>query len=95
MAAYVIYQCEVLDPDAYETYKARASESIRRAGGRYLVRGGALQVLEGDPDTGRTVILEFPSREAVLDWYQSDEYVEVRALRASAATASLVVVDGL
>ena len=95
MAAYVIYQGEVLDPDRYEEYKARAAESILAAGGKYLVRGGDVDVLEGEPPVGRTVVLEFPSREAALAWYRSDEYTEIKKIREGAARARMYVVDEL
>jgi uncharacterized protein (DUF1330 family) len=67
LAAYVIYQGEVLDAERYEEHKAQVSPNIAAAGGRYLVRGGAAEALEGDLPAGRTVVLEFPTRRAVLD----------------------------
>ena len=81
MAAYVVYQGEVLDPERYEEYKTRAAASIIAAGGRYVVRGGDVHVLEGDAPAGRTVVLEFPTTQAAIDWYRGDEYTEVRKLR--------------
>lgn len=95
MAAYVIYQGEVTDPEQYERYKARAARTIEEAGGRYVIRGGDIDVLEGDPPPGRTVVLEFPSRQAALDWYQGPAYAEVKALRERAARARIYVVDGV
>jgi uncharacterized protein (DUF1330 family) len=95
VAAYVIYQGEVTDPDRYEQYKTKAAESILAAGGRYVIRGGEVDVLEGDPPLGRTVVLEFPTREAALDWYRSEEYTAVRRLREGAARARLYVIGGV
>jgi uncharacterized protein (DUF1330 family) len=95
MAAYVIYQGEVTDPEQYERYKTRAAQTIEAAGGRYVVRGGEIEVLEGDPPPGRTVVLEFPSRQAALDWYHGPAYADVRPLRKRAARARLYVVDGV
>ena len=95
MAAYVIYQGEVLDPERYETYKAAAAPSIDAAGGRYLVRGGDIELLEGDPPAGRTVVIEFPSRRAALEWYDGELYRQARRLREGAARARMYVVDGL
>ena len=91
MAAYVIYQGEVTDPAHYEVYKEQAAASIAAAGGRYVVRGGEIEVLEGDAPAGRTVVLEFPTRRAALDWYRGDRYTEVRKLREGAARARLYV----
>ena len=95
MAAYVIYQGEVLDPERYDEYKAKGAESILAAGGKYLVRGGDVEVLEGEPPEGRIVLLEFPSREAALAWYRSDEYTDIRKIREGAARARMYVVDGV
>lgn len=95
MAAYVIYQGEVTDPDRYEQYKTKAAASIVAAGGGYVVRGGAVEVLEGEAPAGRTVVLEFPTRDAALAWYRSEEYTAIRRLRDGAAIARLYVVDGV
>jgi uncharacterized protein (DUF1330 family) len=94
MPAYVIYQGEVTDPARYEEYKVRAAASIAAAGGRYVVRGGDVEVLEGDAPAGRTVVLEFPSMEAAVGWYHGDEYAEARKLREGAATARMYAVAG-
>jgi len=95
VAAYVIYQGEVLDPARYDEYRTKGAESIIAAGGRYLVRGGEVDVLEGEPPAGRTVILEFPSREAAVAGYRSAEYTEIRKIREGAAKARMYVVDGV
>ena len=95
MAAYVIYQGEVLDLVRYDEYKDKAAESILAAGGRYVVRGGDVEVLEGEPPAGRTVVLEFPTRQAAVDWYRSDDYTEIRKIREGAARARMYVVDGV
>lgn len=95
MSVYVIYQAEVTDPVRYEEYKVQAAETISRAAGRYLVRGGDFEVLEGDPPAGRTVVLEFPTRQAALDWYRGDEYTSIRKIREGAAQARMYVVDGV
>ena len=95
MTAYVIYQGDVFDPVQYEKYKTEGARSIAAAGGRYIVRGGTVDVLEGDAPAGRVVILEFPTRQAALDWYHGDDYTEVRKLREGAARARMFVVDGV
>jgi uncharacterized protein (DUF1330 family) len=92
--AYVIYQGEVLDPARYDEYKAKGAESIFAAGGRYVVRGGEVEVLEGEPPAGRTVVLEFPTRQAAIDWYRGERYTEARKLREGAAIARMYVIDG-
>jgi uncharacterized protein (DUF1330 family) len=96
MVAYVIYQGEVLDPVRYDEYKTKGAASIFAAGGKYIVRGGEVDVLEGEPPAGRTVVLEFPTRQAALDWYRGAEYTEIRKIRAGAARVSrMYVVDGV
>jgi uncharacterized protein (DUF1330 family) len=95
VAAYVIYQGEVLDEQRYEQYKPAAAASVEAAGGRYLARGGTIDLLEGDAPAGRTVVLEFPTRQAALDWYHGTDYWEARRLREGAARARMYVVDGM
>jgi uncharacterized protein (DUF1330 family) len=95
VAAYVIYQGEVLDAKRYDEYKTKAAASILAAGGRYLVRGGDVEVLEGEAPAGRTVVLEFPSRQAAVDWYRSDEYTEIRKIRDGVARARMYVAQGV
>lgn len=95
MAAYVIFQAEVTDEEQYTRYRAVSPATITAAGGRFISRGGATTHLEGDAVPGRTVIVEFPNRQAALDWYHGEEYVAARALRADAATGRMYVVDGI
>jgi uncharacterized protein (DUF1330 family) len=95
LAAYVIYQGEVLDPVRYEEYRAHGAASIAAYGGRYVVRGGEFDVLEGDAPAGRTVVVEFPSRQAAIEWYHGPEYTAARAIREGAARARMYVIDGV
>ena len=95
LPAYVIYKAVVLDAARYEEYKTLASATVAAAGGRYLVRGGDFEVLEGEVPPGRTVVLEFPSRQAVLDWYSAQGYAAARKVREGAAKATMYVVDGI
>ncbi len=95
MAAYIIGRIEITDPEAYREYAAKVPDTVRQHGGRYLVRGGASEVLEGSMPDRRTVCLEFPDRDTALGWYHSLEYVPLRRIRQSASTGDLFVVDGL
>lgn len=95
MAAYVIYQGEVTDPERYDVYKTDAAASIERAGGRYVARGGDVEVLEGDAPPDRTVVIEFPTMDAALAWYHGDDYAAARTLREGAARCRMYVVDGV
>jgi uncharacterized protein (DUF1330 family) len=95
MAAYLIADVEVTDPQGYEAYRQRVPAIIAAHGGRYLARGGATEVLEGDWVPRRAVVLEFPSREALMAFYRSPEYQPLIALRQRASNSRLVVVEGV
>jgi uncharacterized protein (DUF1330 family)/ketosteroid isomerase-like protein len=93
MPGYVIMDAEVTDPAGYEEFKRLASAAIADHGGRYLVRGGALEALEGDWFP-RLVLLEFETLEAALAFYHSDDYQAARAIRLETATARVAAVEG-
>ena len=94
MAAYVIVQLNVTDPEKYEAYKKLTPASIEKYGGKFLVRGGAHEDLEGKLEYSRLVLLEFSDFERAKQWYASPEYEEAKAVRAGAATAIFTVVEG-
>lgn len=95
MAAYVIFQADITDQEQYDRYRAATPATIAAAGGRFIARGGAITVLEGDAPAGRTVIVEFPNRAAALDWYHGEAYRAARALRVNAANGRMYIVDGV
>jgi uncharacterized protein (DUF1330 family) len=92
--AYVIADVEVTDPDAYGGYTAGVPASIARFGGRFLVRGGEAERLEGDWEPARVVVIEFPDRAALRAWWDSEEYRQLAELRRAASRGSLLAVDG-
>jgi uncharacterized protein (DUF1330 family) len=95
MPAYVVVEIEVLDQARYETYKQLAPPAIEAYGGRYLVRGSAVETLEGTWSPKRIVILEFPSVAEAKAWWHSSEYEQAKALRQASARAEMIVVEGL
>ena len=95
MAAYVIADVEVTDPAGYDEYRKGVPATIAAHGGRYLARGGEVQVLEGDWIPRRAVILEFPSLERARAWYDSPEYRPLREMRERASDSRLVIIDGV
>ena len=95
MPAYVIIQGHITDTSRYDEYKTKTPATLNKYGGKFIVRGGAAEDLEGKWDTGRVVILEFPSVEAAKRWYNSPEYREARAIRAGAANMTFTVVEGV
>ena len=94
MSAYVLVQIDIHDPVRYEEYKRLAPRSIEVFGGRYLVRGGTSEALEGAWHPPRLVILEFPDRERARAWWSSTEYSAAKALRQATAEAQMILVDG-
>jgi uncharacterized protein (DUF1330 family) len=95
MSAYVIVEIEVLEPKGYEDYKKLAAESIRQCGGKYIVRGGATEVIEGDWQPKRLVILQFDSMERAKEWLNCEEYREPRKLRQQTARTNMILVEGM
>ena len=95
MAAYVIVETDVTDPEQYEQYKAGSPAAIEAGGGRFLVRGGELAVLEGDWQPPRIVVVEFADLEAAKRWYESQAYQEAKKLREGAASFRAIAVQGV
>lgn len=95
MAAYLIADVEVHDRAGFEDYQRRVPATIAAHGGRYLVRGGATETLEGSWSPKRCVVLEFPDMATFRTWWDSPEYVPLRALRERTTTSHLVVAEGV
>lgn len=95
MAAYIYADVEVTDPAAYETYRQQVPALIAAHGGRYLVRGGAVEVLEGDRVPRRQVILEFPDMAHLKAFYTSPQYRTLIAIRKGASVSSLLAIEGV
>jgi uncharacterized protein (DUF1330 family) len=94
MAAYVVVDISIRDRKTYERYKELAAPTVTAYGGRYLVRGGATESLEGDWHPPRLVILEFPDFEAGRAWWNSPEYEPAKALRQTCAETDMLLVQG-
>ena len=95
MPAYLIADVEVIDAAAFEEYRQKTPATVAAYGGRYLARGGALEVLEGDWTPPRISILEFPDLAAIRRWWSSPEYAPLRALRQRTARSNLVITQGV
>lgn len=93
MSAYGIVDIEVTDPAGYEEYKRLAAPTVAQYDGRYIVRGGANETLEGDWHAHRLVILEFPTVKRAKEWLNSPEYAPARALRHKYAKSNMVVAE--
>jgi uncharacterized protein (DUF1330 family) len=94
MPAYVIADVKVTNAAGYEPYRPLAAASIARFGGRFVVRGGAAELLEGAPAPERIVVIEFPDAETAKRWYFSDEYQQALKIRQANSTARMILVDG-
>jgi uncharacterized protein (DUF1330 family) len=95
MAGYVIVEIDVTDPEGYEAYKGPAAATVEASGGRYLVRGGKTEVLEGDWQPKRLVVLQFDSVEQAKAWWHSEEYGPLKDIRQRTTNTRMIVVEGV
>ena len=95
MPAYVIANIRVNDPEGYKEYMKLSGPAMEAYGGRFLVRGGETTVLEGEWQSGRTVVLEFADSDTARAWWNSPEYVRARKIRERTAVTEMVLVEGL
>lgn len=94
MPAYVIVDVNITDPMRYEDYKKLTPGIVGAYGGKFIVRGGTTEVLEGDWKPGRVVVLEFPDMEKAKAWYHSPEYTEAKKIRFEASSGKMILVEG-
>jgi uncharacterized protein (DUF1330 family) len=95
MAAYLVAQVRIDDPETYQRYREAVPALVDRFGGRFLVRGGELEVLEGAWPLPRLVIIEFQSRDAARLFYESPEYQRILPLRQQASQGNVILVEGV
>ena len=95
MPAYVIVEVEITDPEGYEAYKQLVPASLEAFGGRFLVRGGKIETLEGGWQPKRIVVLQFDSLERAKAWWHSEEYSAAKELRYRTANSRMIAVEGL
>lgn len=94
MPAYVIADVEVQDPDTYKEYVARVQATLDPFEGRFIVRGGDPENLEGDWHPERIVVIEFPTAEQARGWHESADYQEILPIRHRSSTGSLILTHG-
>jgi uncharacterized protein (DUF1330 family) len=95
MAAYILVEVDVHNPEEYEDYKKLTPASLEPFNGKFIVRGGATETLEGDWLAKRIVVLEFPTKELAKQWWRSEEYAPAKALRQRTATTKMILVEGV
>ncbi|MCW8878493.1 MAG: DUF1330 domain-containing protein [Kangiellaceae bacterium] len=94
MSAYIIVHVKIEDQQAYAEYTKRTPKIIESFGGKFIVRGGQTETLEGEKETLRLVVIEFPSMKNARAFYQSEEYQTAKKFREGAGEAKFVLVDG-
>ena len=94
MTAYVIADIDVQDQETYREYGALVPDTLKPYGGRFIVRGGATETLEGDWQPRRLVVIEFPSADDARRWHDSPEYAPAMAMRQRASAGNLLLVEG-
>jgi uncharacterized protein (DUF1330 family) len=95
MAAYVIANVDVKDLVMFEEYRKLVGPTVETFGGKYRVRGGKAEKIEGNWEPKRVVVLEFESLERAKQWYNSPEYIKAMEVRHKAATADVIFVEGV
>jgi uncharacterized protein (DUF1330 family) len=95
MAAFVVVQESIENEAVFNQYHAKAPATIEAYGGKFLARGGNLEVMEGELPYKRLVIIEFPTRQDAIAWYNSSEYQEILPMRLSSSKGIFAVVDGV
>jgi uncharacterized protein (DUF1330 family) len=93
MKAYIIVDIDIKDPVRYENYKKLTPASLVPFDGKFVVRGGPVEILEGSWTPGRFVMLEFPSKENAKAWWSSDIYAEAKAIRQSCSEANMILIE--
>ena len=95
MPAYVLANVAVKDPVRYEDYRRLVTPTLAKYGGRFIVRGGRIDVLEGEWQPNRLVLVEFPSVEQAHAWWNSPEYTEAKLIRQATSEGTLIVLEGV
>jgi uncharacterized protein (DUF1330 family) len=95
MAAYILAEIEITNPEGYKQYTQSVPATVAKYGGKFIVRGGTAEVLEGEWPQRRRVILEFPSVEAAKRWWNSPEYEKPKALRRANSDGRLLLLEGV
>ena len=95
MPAYIIAEIKITDAKNYEDYKKLTPASLVPFQGKFVVRGGAMEMLEGDWNPERVIVLEFPSRELARNWWSSETYAPAKAIRQRNALTKMILIEGV
>lgn len=94
MPAYIVVDVTIHNPEEYEAYKKLTPASLVKYEGKFIVRGGQTETLEGDWQPGRFVMLEFPTKELAKQWWSSPEYTPAKKIRQGASETKMILVEG-
>jgi len=95
MKAYIIVDVHITNPTLYEDYRKLTPASLIPYDGKFVVRGGSTETLEGEWNPGRVIVLEFPSVEKAKAWWSSPGYAPAKAIRQSASHTNMILVEGI
>lgn len=95
MPAYIIVEVKVKDPEKYEDYKKLTPATLERYGGKFVVRGGKAELIEGKEEPQRVVVVEFENSDKAKAWWSSPEYSKAKKLRHAAAESRMILVEGV
>ncbi|MDF2158010.1 DUF1330 domain-containing protein [Algoriphagus sp. CAU 1675] len=93
MAAIVLVEADIHNPEIYDAYKKLTPATVEAYGGKFVIRGNPVEVLEGEWKHDRLVMLEFPDKKSAIDWYNSKEYQEAKAIRSKGSTAKFILIE--
>ena len=94
MAAYVIVQINVTNSENYKEYLKNVTSIVEKYGGKYIVRGGKKELMEGKWDYERTVVVEFPDFKSGLNWYNCDDYKPIKEIRKNNSEGNCIIIEG-
>ena len=95
MSGYLIAQLNMTDKESFKLYAKTVPESVKKIGGKYLVRAGEFKSMQGKWDFTRNVIIEFPTYEKALEWYNSDLYKPLKELRQKGSEGNIIIIKGI
>ena len=95
MPGYVIFNIDIKKPNEYKKYVEKVTPIANKFGGKYIVRGGEAEVIEGTWTYPRTIIIKFPSYEKALEWYSSEEYKPIKKIRLDNSVSNGIIIEGV
>ena len=95
MSAYAILQINITNKEKYKEYINQVTSIVKKHRGEYIVRGGKSEVVEGEWNYQRTVVVKFPSYDAAIQWYNSEEYAPIKKIREDNSKGNCIIIEGI